>query len=225
MGVVEVIMIISWVVYLASLSVSLVVFRNRKAEKFGLHNFFWYCLLAFILNSFFLLNLFGITKITYLGHIINTSVLFHFCFLGYFILAVLESKFSQRIGWAVFLFFYLASVWGIYDQIVNKSQISFITTSAGLFILATIYYLDLFESNKPQPFWRFPSFWIISGAFILNSINIPLYLFAKFLFKSSLNLYHAMVSMHSVAYILLHIFFIKGMLCRIRLRNSFTSFL
>ena len=210
--------ILSTVAYFVSFFVSIkMVLRSRNHSN--IIDLVWYCTLAFLLSSIKQLQILNVLKFSDIDPFLTISVLFHYCFLGFYILRELKGRAIKHVASVSFFIFYLASIWGTQSQLQDHNMLGFIITSVGLFILSVVYFLDLFGRIKEKPFWFFPDFWVVSGIFVLNSINIPPYLFSTFLYYNSPKLYNTVFLIHSFAYILMHLFFIKGMLCQIQRRS------
>jgi hypothetical protein len=147
----------------------------------------------------------------------NLFILGEFFFFFFFILSQLKRRQYRIFLWgggiitlAILLSFLLA--YRSLDFPVWKSAI----TTNILFILGCLlYFLNIFKELPYANLSKEPSFWIITGIFFYSVIEAPtlaVVLNYKPLFASTI-LYQ---SINGIAYLLLHLLFIKAYICKVR---------
>lgn len=151
----------------------------------------------------------------------NYSLIFHYCFLSYFIIKVLPNK---KYNWYLFIIFfiflsvilYLLFTRNVYRQI----SFAFAVSNLGLIIFCIIYYVRLFNNIPTIDLKREPSFWIITGIFFCMSAQIPSTGFYDFIQKDiNISTARILYSISLFCYAIMHLFFIKAILCAVQPRK------
>lgn len=142
----------------------------------------------------------------------------HFLFLAVFILLIQKPIINNsKIITAVFMWFVmLILILILYSY--KYWMIFSVASDSGLLILCCYYYYRLFSDGSPINIFTDPSFWVVTGIFVCKCFSLPMVAF-YFFFKNfdidtiTLN---NIFSIGVVGYIIMHLFFIKALLCLIR---------
>lgn len=199
-------------------------FKGSKKPGDQISNMFWYILLSFlILSMMFTEKIIGSHK-TYWRIIDIVSTIFHFTFLGKFILN--EIKFATPpqpryylISQIIFAVFYIGSIYWAYHELMYNDLLSYYFSSLGLFILSTFYVVMLFQSPKENSYFKDPSFWIIIGVFIFSLISLPITMISLFFLNSSPLFFVVIKIILAISFFILYSFFIKGLLCSLTVKR------
>lgn len=180
--------------------------------------FYWYPTVGLLcaIPSYIESHFFPIKHSQYL---INFSLLFHFCFLGNFILKVLPKR-----NVYIIIFFYLQLI--IISTMLLSSDWKFLANKAfaitnfSLALLSLVYFFQILKQTDLLNLLEEPSFWIISGIFLGMGFESPLSAVIDYLTDNTLILQHKHFFRLIVAsYIIMHLFFIKAYLCSIKVKR------
>ena len=180
-------------------------------------NFYWYSIIAFLVTiPAFIEERFFVEN--YSPTIINYSLIFHFAFLGNFIIKVLPMENKKPLLYFLY-FFFLALI--IYILVINDQRQminkAFSITNLGLALFSMIYYYQIFKYPTMSPILKEPSFWIVTGVFICMGICAPASAIIDFL-KPKLSFYSFRFFRAIIvnSYLIMHLMFIKAYLCSIK---------
>ncbi|CAN5741360.1 hypothetical protein BH11BAC4_BH11BAC4_15890 [soil metagenome] len=180
--------------------------------------FFWYpTVAAFFIILVIIVSYFLNNKESYVSILNNISLIFHYSFLGLFIIRVLPNKPNQilaKITFTVFLaliFFLLIT----YDN-TQRNTLAFGIANFGLMLFCLWYYFQLFNTIPIFNLLREPCFWIITGIFFSMSIHVPIFFSMGYLKnKISFQNYRLLIAVSLFCYGIMHLFFIKAYICAI----------
>lgn len=193
---------------------------NKKNIQPYMKGFYIYPLVGLILIIFFWLAVLQIIPEYFYSQLNKFSLIFHYCFLAFFICRVLKKQGNYNIEKQLFWIFLVIIICFTINDFVKNTHTSFSITNICLLIFCLDYYNKLFINVPIIHLTKEPSFWIINGVFLGMGITIPLYFFNDFLFYSaSKNLYYLLLIIGALGYSFMHLFFIKAFLCKtIRLK-------
>lgn len=207
-----------FLIYILSFLFSLKVFRSKNSPRY-MKSFFLYPLIGAIISFVYLPIVFiqSRTNLDFFNRVNLISLLFHFPFLGLFILRIIKSKHAgiMRITlWSIFVILVIISIADFYQ---DTSSLSFCLANFTLIIFCLFYYYQLFQDIPTENLTRNPSFWIITGIFIGMGLSFPIIIFWDYLEinlnRSAKRVYQAFTNL---PYIAMHLFFIKANLCSIQ---------
>ncbi len=192
---------------------------NRGNIPSYMKGFYWYPLVGVIsiFPAFITINFsYGFDELATAVH--KISILFHFSFLGVFIIKALPGKKNTKslnFLFAAFLSFLLLFL--LTEDINEEHGHIFAFANFGLIIYCLIYYYHLFNRAPTFNLLVEPSFWIITGVFFTMSVHIPILLTIDYLHrKISIGNYRLLFCVTMLCYSVMHLFFIKAFLCSIR---------
>ncbi|MCS3801059.1 hypothetical protein GGD38_006442 [Chitinophagaceae bacterium OAS944] len=97
-------------------------------------------------------------------------------------------------------------------------------SSSLLQIVATIYYYYTILTEPPlENLTRESHFWIFTGIFCVQSINIPLFLIETYLHNTFPSIFYYLYSINYIAYSFLFLLLILSVVCNIRFSKSSAS--
>lgn len=140
------------------------------------------------------------------------SLIFHYSFLTWFIIFELNDKRIQKAAKI------LSIILGILvlSTIVNNHNIQFleyVVAYMSVFIFTSLYFLDIFIHIPDRPILQIPQFWVIIGVFV-NAVILTPPLVLSPIIVNDYPLYKGLiVSLTSVACIIMYLSFIKGAKC------------
>jgi hypothetical protein len=198
---------------------SLRTINNINIPKY-LQGFYWYNIVALFFALLSLVETF-ITGIKISPFLLNFSLIFHFIFLGTFIIKTMPQ--SSLTMWLkiIFIIFTLLIVAYIFSynffKINNKA---YSVSNFALTIICLFYYYQLFKKPPILSLKEMPSFWIVSGVFFGMGINTPFSAIVDF-FKYKPNILNHVFFyvLMTNGYIIMHLFFIKGFLCSTKVKK------
>lgn len=203
--------------YLLSFLFSLGLIGNKNIPNY-MKGFYWYTSVGlFIITlQFFSHYLHIIPKEIY--RVINLlSLLFHYTFLGFFILRSLSDSKDIKQLKIIFWLFIPLIIYFIIIDINNYVVFAFAITNFGLLIFCIIYYYQLFKNTPTLNLLTEPSFWIITGIFFGMSTTIPISIIGGHLLHNiPRNIFLSISLLVPFGYSVMHLFFIKAILCSVR---------
>ena len=208
--------------YLISFLISLKLIGNKNIPNY-MRGFYWYTSVGMAICTMYIFsnNLHIIPSKTY--RIINLlSLVFHFLFLSNFIIQVITNNKAKKYLKKIPYFFIPLITYFIIKDVKNNSAFSFAFTNFGLVFFCISYYYQLFKNSPTINLLKEPAFWIITGIFFGMSIIIPLTLIGGYLVNTiPRNIFLPLTLITLLGYGIMHIFFIKGILCSFQFRQSF----
>lgn len=209
---------IECLIILISFLISLKLIRNKSIPDY-MRGFYWYPTIALIIiiPGYIAENYFK-SYIEYSSILNNISLIFHYTFLSIFIIKVMPSYKDDILLKFVFGLFLLLLVFHLTQTNTNKQNtIAFVTANFGLTIFCLIYYYRLFNNLPVLNLLEEPSFWIITGVFFCMGVHIPLLIAWDYLHgKIPLHISRIHNAINIFCYIIMHLFFIKAILCSVR---------
>ena len=195
-----------------------VLSRNENIPKY-MKTFFYYPLGAFTMSLLYIFSEhIKLIPLSLYSTINNLSVIFHFAFLGKYIISFCTTEKNKKISTIVF-FVILVSVIACLSmkQINVGNKLALGIANSGLVILCLLYYQSLLKDESGSALTKEPFFWIVNGIFLGMVVNVPAYLTRDFLSKeASYELWSLLYIFCVAAYVIMHSFFIKAYLCTIR---------
>lgn len=201
---------------------SLKTIKNRNVVGY-MRNFFWYSLVAVVSTSVgVILNFKGNLSSSNYFIANKLSFIFHFIFLSIFIYNVLENLKTKKMFLFLFLFFLTIILIEIFNTLtIPRSYMSGSITNFFLVIFSLIYYFDLFDGIPKKSLLNESAFWVVSGLFLCLTITVPLNAVRNFFGQDkNSDIYFSVGAILSVAYGIMHIFFIKAYLCSVSLKKN-----
>ena len=196
---------------IVSLIYSLRLINNKNIPHY-MNGFYWYNVVGVL--SLIPSNLYYFSDFSHAwAHAINNfSVVFHFSFLGSFIIRVMLLKSYFKYIVVTFSLFLVLIIYFLFSNNFTTSiEQLFSISCLGLTILSLFYFHYIFKYSSHANLLKEPAFWIVTGIFISMSFIVPIsatidylrYRIPEFNFSIISNLL-------LVGYIIMHIFFIKG---------------
>ena len=207
------------------LNLKLRLINNSRIHEY-MKGFYWYAIVA-VIFSFpgFLVAHFSINFISYSSTYVtvNFSTIFHYCFLGNFIIKVTPNR-TKKIKYLRYLFwlqlFLLLCILTTSD-ITRTAYKAYLISDLGLSIFCIIYYYQLFQNLPTINLQKEPSFWIISGVFFAMTISTPILTSMEYLEnKIPIFTYFLFHGFLSFAFTIMYLFFIKAFICTIQMRKA-----
>lgn len=199
-----------------SFIISLKLIKNKNIPRY-MNGFYWYSVVGFLfaLPVFFEEYFFKSLKCS--TYITNFSLLFHYSFLGSFILKVMPIKKDKSLlKFLYFLIFCFILFFICTKDNSLRNHKAYALTNFSLIIFCTIYYFQLFKNIPTLNLLTEPSFWIISGVFFCMSISIPTTGIMDYLKYNATLMFHRNINaLTMLSYFIMHLFFIKAYLCAI----------
>jgi len=211
------------VIILASFLFSLKLFQNGAIPKY-MKGFYWYPTIALlVLSPTFFTDFTNREYMKVCNYINNISILFHFAFLSTFILRVTPkiNRYKKYFQFLFYLFLFLILIVLISNYLGKQVNQAFSISSFGLTIFCINYYYQLFNNIPKYDLKNEPSFWVVNGIFFCMSLHIPITSTVDYLQnKISRDLCNILLSILSFCYLVMHLFFIKAIVCSIRPRKA-----
>jgi hypothetical protein len=215
--------------YIFSFIISYKKIKNNNVD-FYMKGFYWYPFIGALIATFYIASIFfkSRTNMIFFNRVNLISLLFHFYFLGIFVLKVsFFTESSRATNRIIFLPFVLLIAFVIKDFYNNTSSLSFCFGSFALILFSLIFYYRIFQQDPSIILLKEASFWIVTGIFIGMALSFPLIIFWDYL---DINLKRPtkriMQAFGNIPYIIMHIFFIKAYLCSTQMHKklSYLSF-
>jgi hypothetical protein len=184
----------------------------------------FYLILVYLIISSVVISFFDLEQkkiMRYNFNFFNVQLfysLFHFSILTYFIQSQLNIKKSVYL---VLFFFFISVIFlFIYFDIKNGSYYTVTLSNFLLLIFCLLYYFYLFKYLPVVNLDSDPAFYAINGIFFSSAMLIPILLFGNYL-RTILNVeqYNYVGTIAPLASIVLYLFFIKSLLCIIKVKN------
>lgn len=201
--------------YIISIFLSLaflLTVSKRKDIPQNLRYLYLYPLCALVIFGCFLLNWFGIIQHSTYEQINSISLFYHLGFLGTFILYEIKNDKLKRLAKYIFRVFIIALALGIYFR-TDFWHIDVIAAHMGLFIISTLYFIDIFINVPSTPLSKIPAFWVVIGVFLHMVVSIPPLTLVPYIKAYFLDSYVIIVVISLSASIVMYVSFIKGVLC------------
>lgn len=180
--------------------------------------FFWYPAVGILVIIPNIISLHFFKNLNFLAFISgNISLIFHFCFLGIFIIKTITNKLIHIFLKTFFVIFLCLIIFLlVIKDIKENNRTAFAFANFGLIFFCIIYYHQLFNNIPILNLKQEPSFWIITGIFFCMSIHIPILITTDYLrYQISISNYRLLLSCPLFSYTIMHLFFIKACLCAI----------
>lgn len=184
--------------------------RGRNISGY-MKGFFWYPTIAFLVLIPTFLSFNHFIDLRKIGNTMNNiAVLYHFAFLSFFIMKVMPEKGNK------YFFYFLQGViiCGIilllclYPLgIQNKPAMA--VANFGLMLFCMCYYYQLLNNIPTLNLRECASFWIITGIFGCMSVHIPIFASHEYFKIHNINMVMFTI-INAWAFIIMHLFFIKG---------------
>lgn len=200
------------IVYAITFIYSLNIRKNRVIPSY-MKGFYWYPTMGILIGVVWILSNVNLISLDVFKNVNLISLIFHFSFLSLFIFRVINNKILIRKLKFLFWLFELLIIGSIIIDHNGKTGISYILTNLGLSIFSIFYYYNLFQNIPKDNLLNEPSFWIITGIFFGVSVNIPILAFSLYLYNVSKQIYFTLSWIAPFGYIVMYIFFIKGIKC------------
>ncbi|MBU3714080.1 MAG: hypothetical protein FGM46_03945 [Ferruginibacter sp.] len=198
---------------------SLRIINNHKIPKY-LEGFYWYNIVAFFFALLSFVETF-ITGIKISPFLLNFSLLFHFIFLGSFIIKTMPtSSLTKWLKVAFVIFTVLLLAYILSDNFFKINNKAYSISNFSLTIICLFYYFQLFRKPPILSLKEMPSFWIVSGVFFGMGINTPFSAIVDFFKNKPMIINHVFFYvLMTNGYIIMHLFFIKGFLCSSKVKK------
>ena len=179
--------------------------------------FYWYHVISMLSAMHGILQIHIIGNINFANFINNVTIFFHYSFLSFFIIKVIGNPILKCYLGIIFGLFFLAMlIFQINTDIFKIRNVAFSIANCGLVLFSLVYYLQLFKGEPNINLLKEPSFWIISGIFISNSLLIPSNAASDYFFldlKVSNGILVVLNFIRIIPIYIFHLFLIKGHLC------------
>jgi hypothetical protein len=203
---------VQWLVELLLLVVAIVARLKRRGPKY-LQNFYWYPLVLISSLGVYYLTFFKLLDGQIFIMLNNLLMLFHFTFLGYTIIQLLDK--SGKTNWMRFLFISIVVLMIpiIYFKLREfpYASIPFAISNLGLIVFSGYYFFKLFSEFKETDPLQLPSVWLVLGIFVFGIFVIPGSLFDVYIKeKGSKEAYFMIYYVFQFAYFLRHFCFLRA---------------
>lgn len=206
--------IFNWM-YIVSIIISLyflLTISKRKDLPINLRYLYLYPVVAILIFGCFLLWWFGVIERNTYDLINSISLFYHFGFLGVFILLEIHNEKLIKLAKYLFAIFIIALTLGVFFR-TDSWYIDVIAAHMGLFIISTLYFINIFVDIPNTQLSKIPSFWIIIGIFLHMVISIPLLTLIPIIKSYFPESYVIIVIISLSAAIIMYLSFIKGVIC------------
>lgn len=191
-----------------------IIFYNKLNN---LKLLFWYCIISFFQATIALILAFLYNEDSYpkINFTINIFVLFEFLIFHLFIYFNISNKTAKKIIFIIIISFILTTFifWFICNSIFqNPTTLSIIESFS--IITFSLYYI-----YEKLAFYHFhevanrPTFWVITGVFLLFTIMTPLLLLNEF-FPSLL--FKEIYTINNISYILFYLILSYSFICKVK---------
>jgi len=201
----------------ASFFVSIYALKYDSTPRY-LKYFIGYTLVAFLLvvPGFFIFNFMKNWR-KLLDCVYLISTVYHYIFLGTFIIAFTNGPKKRWIYLVAFIFLSIL-IYSIVIEYSNEhSKMPISIASFGLIVLSLIYFYRLLKYPSNVNLINLPVFWIITGVFLSMGLQFPFSAtFDSFYKKVSFEKYSFLYGIITFSYVILHAFIIKSYLCSIK---------
>ncbi|HRN79432.1 MAG TPA: hypothetical protein PKY29_07290 [Ferruginibacter sp.] len=218
----EILITVSRWIYIISIFASLfflLSITKRKCIPLNLKYLFLYPLGAVLVFGCFLSAWFDLIKLSTYLEINSISLFYHMGFLGTFILMEINNPRLKKLGKYILVVFFVALALGIYYR-TDFWNTDVIAAHMGLFIISTLYFIDLFVNVPKLKITLIPAFWVVIGIFICSVVSIPPLTMVPYIKTYYPDSYVFFVVITLAASSFMYLTFIKGVLC---LKNHLKS--
>lgn len=216
----NILMVIIHLVYFFSFFFSLKLLK-KKNVPFLLKTFVLYTGVAFLMYLVMILTKIKILPLTYMFILNYYSTAFHLCFFLYFFKQVLEKNHFKVVATFVCTLALFMTYSISYKEAIKNIMMNAFYSNIALIICSIFYFIELFKSMKLQNLIEEPTFWIVTGVFIGMGTSLPFYAIGGIILRENIYEVKAIITLiGSFAYIAMHLFFIKGFLCSLKMKNS-----
>ena len=205
------------IIYFTTFLFSLRLITNNNIPNY-MRGFYWYPTVAIIMLVIYIFEYYlHIIQKNLYQNINLLSLLFHYSFLGLFILKVMSKRKKIEIINIFFWLFLPIITFFIITDIFYHTFLSFAVANFGLMILCISYYYQLFKTTPSLNLLKDPSFWIITGILFGMSTTIPVSIIGGYLFHNiPRDIFLSVAVIMPLGYGVMHLFFLKAILCSIR---------
>ncbi len=147
--------------------------------------------------------------------------LFELLFWSFFFLKILKDKKDSMKIKILFSITLLISIYLIYFSNVDKRNLNIVALSVICkTIFCIFFYYDLFKNLSYRNILLEPVFWIVTGLIFYSCLSLPIYTLNSYI-KLLLPVFASNIfSISNMLIIIMHLFFIKAYLCKIRLHKA-----
>ena len=168
----------------------------------------------FVLSRFKIISRWDFNLLNFL------SIFFHFTFIFFFFYKILENKYFLISSIILYIGTMIFTFSSTYSKLFIEQVVNNIYTNISLMLFCIFYFFEIFKSMKPQNLLNEPIFWIVTGVFTGMGTSLPFYAMGSYFYRYNLNSqYTVITTIGSLGYAIMHIFFIKGFLCSLKIKN------
>lgn len=192
--------------------------KDDKRIKSYMRNFYWYPFVALVtILSHLIASYFFINYVVIFVVLNNVALLFHFSFLSIFIMRAANKKITLSIKLLFILFFLMIVFFLIIHGVMKFNYSAFAIANFGLIFFSIFYYYELLTNLPTLNLKKEPSFWVVTGVFFCMATHLPVFSLLSYLSKKiSYTNFNLLLAIPTLAYGIMHIFFIKAYLCSTR---------
>ena len=195
---------------------SLKLVKNKNIVPY-MKGFYWYHFVGIVIGVITVSELIWTEKASFSVLLNNLSIFFHYTFLCNFIKKATPNK-SNPVLYTLVGIYIIGSIvlLGFYLNFDFTKQVNFAFSIAHfiLFLYCVIYYLQLLNNIPQVILLKEPAFWVVTGVFFSSSLTIPIAFASNYFGFNYLGKYVFIINILLVMpYIILHLFFIKAILC------------
>jgi len=209
-------------VILCSFILSLFIFRQQNIPPY-LKNFYLYPLLALLLSIFTVVNNFILVAPKVSKSLVeNIYIILELFFWGYFFLNLFNTKRIAVLTKTIFLLSIFLTIYLISSSDLKSYNHKILSINNLTYVFyCCIYFFNLFKNIPTKKLKSDPTFFIILGIFFYSVFSLPLLSISDY-FKNSnhQSLSTSIVCIINLTIILMHLFFIKGYLCLLKLSKA-----
>ena len=211
---------IGTVVILISFVMAIFIPVNKRAYMKG---FYFYSLIALLISGNTILSSIFLIYSLRIFYIIQSVLAFcSLVFWIFFFHKVLNDYTLKKIIQLLFLCTFLLTICLLYFSSSNKPNLQIVAlTNMCQAIFCIFFYYNLFKNLSSQNILLEPSFWIVAGLIFYSCLSIPFYALNSYIKQEFPSIISSKIfSISNIMIIIMHLFFIKGYLCTIRLHRG-----
>ena len=193
--------------------------RKMSLSNDIFYNFFWYPLIGCCIGIAYELYFFEVLNKDIYKVIINSSILFHYAFLSFFIFKAVGYKIIMK---RFILINFIVVVALVVFDILAYSTVSAGYANAILCGLCIYYFYFLLDNPNVPILFSNPIFLIVVGIFIGCVFIFPFSILNKYIAKShiSRNSVYILGTIGRMGPVIMNIVFLKALLCKFQLSKS-----
>ena len=214
--------IIGTIIILSSLLTSILL-RISLDNKIYFKYFYLYPLSAFLLSLVTIINYYfnSFSKST-VNTLQNVFVIIENVFWGFFFLKFsIERKTQKSYINKIFSLSLLTVLVLLFANKINTPNFKIVAISnLGFTLYCFTYFITIFKTEPKLKITKDPVFWIVTGLLFYSAFSLPLFPIAEyFKINNKITLTFVIISIINLLIIFMHLFFIKGFICLIRLHK------